>query len=100
MESHVRASAAAFCLIIAWTGSASAQARATLNAEAAVMSVDRAFNQSVVDGDLARFLSFIAEDATFGGGTPNELHCKEAIGKGWGASGRYERSASYCAPAS
>jgi ketosteroid isomerase-like protein len=61
-----------------------AQVRVDLKAaEAAIIKADEAFNQSVADHDLPRFLSLVAEDATFGGGTPSEIHGRDAVGKGW-----------------
>jgi ketosteroid isomerase-like protein len=50
---------------------------------AAIMQADRDFNQAVADRDLARFLSFVAEAATFGGGTSEEIHGREAVAKEW-----------------
>ena len=52
-------------------------------AQAAIMKADEDFNQSVADRNRERFLSLIADDATFGGGTPNEQKGKDAIWKGW-----------------
>jgi ketosteroid isomerase-like protein len=85
MTSRERVAAAAGCLLIASIGSAAAQGRPVPVAEAAVVAADRAFNQAMVDRDLPRFLSLVAEDATFGGGGPNELRGREAIGKVWAA---------------
>jgi ketosteroid isomerase-like protein len=44
----------------------------------AMLKADRAFNRAVADGDLNRFLSLVAEDATFNGNRG-----REAIGKSW-----------------
>src|SRR4051794_25044387 len=52
-------------------------------AMAAVMRADRDFNQAVVERNRERFLSFVAENATFGGGTPNELRGRAAVMNGW-----------------
>jgi uncharacterized protein (TIGR02246 family) len=52
---------------------------------AAVLTADAAFARTVADHDRERFLSFIAETATFSGGTPNELHGRDAIIKEWAA---------------
>ena len=49
----------------------------------AILKADRDFNQSVADGDLKHFLSFIAEGATFNGGTPSEIRGRDAIAKDW-----------------
>jgi uncharacterized protein (TIGR02246 family) len=49
----------------------------------AIMNADRDFNTAVSDRDLARFLSFIAEGATFNGGTPGEIRGRDAIAKDW-----------------
>jgi ketosteroid isomerase-like protein len=47
-------------------------------AEASMMKADRDFNQAMSNRDLARFLSFVAEDATF-----NTNRGREAVGKAW-----------------
>src|SRR6266850_309746 len=52
-------------------------------AAAAIMKADSDFNKAVADRDLKRFLSFIAEGATFNGGTANEIHGRDAIAKAW-----------------
>jgi ketosteroid isomerase-like protein len=52
-------------------------------ARAAIMKADEDFNQSVADRNKERFLSLIADAATFGGGTGNEQKGKDAIWKGW-----------------
>jgi uncharacterized protein (TIGR02246 family) len=49
----------------------------------AILKADRDFNQAVADGDLKKFLSFIAEGATFNGGTPSEIRGRDAIAKDW-----------------
>lgn len=49
----------------------------------AIMKADRDFNQAVADRDLKRFLSFLAEEATFNGGTPDEMRGRDAVAKGW-----------------
>jgi uncharacterized protein (TIGR02246 family) len=59
--------------------------RADLNqaAVAAIMKADADFNRAVADRNLNRFLSFIAEGATFNGGTPDEIRGRDAIAKDW-----------------
>ena len=47
-------------------------------AEDAMLKADRDFNRAMADGDLNRFLSFVAQDATF-----NTTRGREAIGKDW-----------------
>ena len=47
-------------------------------AEDAMLKADRDFNKAVADGDLNRFLSLVAEDATF-----NTNRGRDAIGKAW-----------------
>jgi ketosteroid isomerase-like protein len=54
-----------------------------LAAAAAIMKADADFNQAVADRDLKRFLSFVGEPATFNGGTPDEVHSRDAIAKDW-----------------
>jgi ketosteroid isomerase-like protein len=55
-----------------------AQPAARRQAEAAMLKADRDFNQALADRDVARFLSFVAEDATF-----NTNRGREAVGKAW-----------------
>ncbi|HEY3042665.1 MAG TPA: DUF4440 domain-containing protein [Vicinamibacterales bacterium] len=50
---------------------------------AAIMKADSDFNRAVADRDLKRFLSFVGEPATFNGGTPGEIHGRDAIAKEW-----------------
>ena len=52
-------------------------------AVAAIMKADADFNQAVADRNVNRFLSFIAEGATFNGGTPGEIRGRDAIAKDW-----------------
>lgn len=52
---------------------------------AQIVKADADFAQSVADRNRERFLSLIAETATFGGGTPNELHGRDAIMQEWAA---------------
>ena len=47
-------------------------------AEAAMLKADRDFNKAVADRDMSRFLSLVAEDATF-----NASRGREAVGKAW-----------------
>jgi len=47
-------------------------------AEAAMLKADRDFNKAVADRDMSRFLSLVAEDATFNGSRG-----REAVGKAW-----------------
>jgi len=54
-----------------------------LSAVAAIMKADLDFNQAVADRDVKRFLSFVGEHATFNGGLPDEVHCRDAIAKDW-----------------
>src|ERR1700730_926717 len=54
-----------------------------LPAVAAIMRADADFNQAVADRDLKRFLSFVGEPATFNGGTPDEVHGRDALAKDW-----------------
>jgi len=48
-----------------------------------VRHADEAFCQAVVDRDVDRFRSFIADEATFGDGTPNQERGRDAIVKAW-----------------
>jgi ketosteroid isomerase-like protein len=47
-------------------------------AEEAMLKADRDFNTAVAESDLNRFLSFVAEDATF-----NANRGRDAVGKAW-----------------
>jgi ketosteroid isomerase-like protein len=62
---------------------ASAQTPDTRAGAAAIMKADRDFNQALAERNLARFLSFVAEAATFGGGTRSEVHGRDAVSKDW-----------------
>ena len=48
-----------------------------------IMAADRDFNQAVADRDMNRFLALVAETATFNGGTAQEIHGRDAVGKAW-----------------
>jgi ketosteroid isomerase-like protein len=50
---------------------------------ATIMAADRDFNRSVAGRDLELFLTFLADGATFGGGTPGEVRGRDAIAKDW-----------------
>jgi ketosteroid isomerase-like protein len=54
-------------------------------AQAAIMKADEDFNRSVADRNRERFLALIADQVTFGGGSPNELNSKDEIWKAWSA---------------
>jgi ketosteroid isomerase-like protein len=84
VRSSNRLLVATCCSAFLFVRPAVAQVRVDLKAaKAAIIKADKAFNQSVADRDLRRFLSLVAEDATFSGGTPNEIHGRDAVGKGW-----------------
>jgi ketosteroid isomerase-like protein len=73
-------------LLIAGLMAASAAAALTAQsvdvraAEAAMMTADREFNQAVADHDLVRFLSLVAEDASF---EAADARGRDAVGKAW-----------------
>jgi len=53
-------------------------------AEAAlIMKADADFAQAVAGKDRERFLSFLADVTTFNGGSPSELHGRDAVMKEW-----------------
>jgi len=53
-------------------------------AEAAqIMKADADFAQAVAGKDRGRFLSFLADVTTFNGGSPSELHGRDAVMKEW-----------------
>jgi ketosteroid isomerase-like protein len=61
-----------------------AQAAPGLQAAAAqIIKADADFAQSVADKNHDRFLSFLADITTFSGGTPDELHGKDAVWTAW-----------------
>jgi ketosteroid isomerase-like protein len=68
-------------MALALAGSGSLYAQADARAAAAIMKTDRDFNQALGARDRARFLSFIAETATFVGEA--EMRGHQAILKGW-----------------
>jgi ketosteroid isomerase-like protein len=75
----------AVCVVLAMA-SIGAQAPAP-NLQAAadqIVKSDAAFAQSVAEKNREKFLSFIADVTTFSGGTPNELHGRDAVMKAWG----------------
>ena len=77
--------AATIFVAIAWCATVGLRAQ-TPDAQAgaaAIMKADRDFNQAVADRDLTRFLSLVAETATFGGGTSSEIRGREAVAKEW-----------------
>jgi ketosteroid isomerase-like protein len=49
----------------------------------AIVKSDAQFAQSVAEKNREKFLSFIAEATTFNGGSPNELHGRDAVMKAW-----------------
>ena len=53
-------------------------------AEAAIMQADRDFNRAVADGSRERFAALVAPNATFNGGTEDEVRGRDAIVKAWG----------------
>ena len=71
------------CLMLAGASPAVAQSPALRAAADAMTRADQAFNQSVQDGDRPRFLALIADKAIFSGGTPQELHGRDAVNAAW-----------------
>jgi ketosteroid isomerase-like protein len=67
-----------FIVLALGASSVAAQPAARRQAEAAMLKADCDFNQAMADRDLKRFLSFVAEDATF-----NTDRGREAVGKAW-----------------
>jgi ketosteroid isomerase-like protein len=68
----------AIVILACGASSVAAQPAARRDAEAAMLKADRDFNQAMADRDVKRFLSFVAEDATF-----NTDRGREAVGKAW-----------------
>ena len=50
-----------------------------------IMQADRDFAKSVTERNRETFLGFIAEATTFNGGTPGEIHGRDAVLKEWDA---------------
>jgi len=74
--------AAALCL----TAASPAAAQVAHAAETAqIMKADADFAQAVADRNRERFLSFVADVTTFNGGSPSELHGRDAVWKEWSA---------------
>jgi ketosteroid isomerase-like protein len=66
-------------LVVCAASRPAAQAPATRqSAEAAMLKADRDFNQAMAERDIKRFLSFVAEDATF-----NTNRGRAAVGEAW-----------------
>jgi ketosteroid isomerase-like protein len=72
------------CVGAAWAHTLRPQTPIDLkSAEAAIIKADEAFCQATIDRDINRFLALVVEDATFGGGTPNQVRGRDAIGRAW-----------------
>jgi len=78
-----RVTAAIFAIAACATVGVRAQTPDAQAGAAAIMKADRDFNQAVADRDLTRFLSLVADTATFGGGTSSEIHGRAAVAKEW-----------------
>lgn len=75
---------AVICLtVMAWAGVAAQRVVDRKAAEAAIMKADQAFCQATIDHNVDRFKSLVADEATFGGGTPGQTRGLEAIVKAW-----------------
>lgn len=70
-------------LMLLMTRPVAAQSPALRAAADEMTRADQAFNQSVQDGDRPRFLALIADKAIFSGGTPQELHGRDAVNAAW-----------------
>jgi ketosteroid isomerase-like protein len=68
---------------MAWASVAAQSAADRKGAEAAIIKADEAFCQAAIDHNVDRFRSLVADDATFGGGTPEQTRGLEAIVKAW-----------------
>jgi ketosteroid isomerase-like protein len=75
---------AVMCLTAATSAGVAAQSTADRRAaEAAIIKADEAFCQATIDHNVDQFRSLVADDATFGGGTPGQTRGLEAIVKAW-----------------
>ncbi len=74
--------------LLAVAGAAAAAAAAPQpapgrDAAAQILAADAAFAQSVADRDRTRFLSFLSDVPIFNGGTPGEVHGRDAVLRAW-----------------
>jgi ketosteroid isomerase-like protein len=70
--------------ILVASAAAAAQRQPDLGAAAAqIVRADAEFAKSVAERDRDRFLSFIADAATFSGGSATERRGKDAVWKAW-----------------
>jgi hypothetical protein len=74
---------AAGAILVATTAVAAQRPPDLGGAAAQIVKADGEFAKSVADRNRDRFLSFIADATTFGGGTANELRGKDAVWKAW-----------------
>lgn len=78
------ASIAAIAVVAGGPVRASAQTAAERQAaETAMKQADETFCQAAIDHDESRFRALIADDATFGGGSPDQARGVDAIVKSW-----------------
>jgi len=71
-------------LFLLWLPAAAhAQAPDLQAAGQQIVKADADFAKSVADRNRERFLSFVADATTFNGGTPAELHGRDAVMKDW-----------------
>jgi ketosteroid isomerase-like protein len=71
-------------LLLLWLPAAAhAQAPDLQAAGQQIVKADADFAKSVADRNRERFLSFVADATTFNGGTPAELHGRDAVMKDW-----------------
>jgi ketosteroid isomerase-like protein len=78
-----KASTSAVLLMVGFASTGRSQGIDLQGAGAQIVKADTEFARSVADRNRERFLSLIAETATFNGGSPNELRGRDAIMKGW-----------------
>ncbi|HUR35675.1 MAG TPA: DUF4440 domain-containing protein [Vicinamibacterales bacterium] len=69
--------------LLGQAGQVVAQTQAYPAEAAQIMKADADFARAVADRSRERFLAFIADVTTFNGGTPAELHGREAVMKDW-----------------
>lgn len=84
-SAHVRVAIVAtlVCIARCLTRGVEAQTIDLKAAEAAITRADEAFCQAVTDRRLDHFLAFLADDATFSGGAPQQLRGRDAVAKAW-----------------
>lgn len=81
MQTRCVCAAVLMCLMMG--SRLAAQAPNLMAAADEIVRADAAFARSVATKDRQAFLSFLADAITFNGGTPGEVHGRDAVMKDW-----------------